>query len=137
MELVEVGVNSILNKSFSWGSDFPLTLELLISLIESAKLRALRAHVPTCLACLRDYVPTCLACLRAHVPTCLHDHVPCVLKCSNANVLISLHASVLTCERASSSFAHLPAFPAWLVGSFDTTFFQFLCHCYWSCPHWW
>ena len=49
---------------------------------ESAKLRALRAHLPTCLACLRAHVPTCLACLRAHVPTCLaclRAHVPCVL----------------------------------------------------------
>ena len=58
--------------------------------VESAKLRALgarnmlacqralRAHVPPCLACLlalvlgglRAYVPTCLAFLCAHVPTC-------------------------------------------------------------------
>ena len=35
--------------------------------MESAKLLALRAHVPACLACLRAHVPTCLACLRAHV----------------------------------------------------------------------
>ena len=65
---------------------------------ESAKLRALRAHVPTCLACLRvqvpksfvltyslvnvfcvlacqralcAYVPACLACISVHAPTCL------------------------------------------------------------------
>ena len=47
--------------------------------MESAKLRALRPHVPTCLTCqraLRAYVLTCLACLRAHVP--------CVPKCSRA-----------------------------------------------------
>ena len=50
---------------------------------ESAKLRALRAHVPTCLACLRAHVPTGLAYLRAHVPTCLaclRAHVLCVLR---------------------------------------------------------
>ena len=33
-------------------------------------MRALRAHVPICLACLRTHVPTGLACLRAHVLTC-------------------------------------------------------------------
>ena len=44
--------------------------------VESAKLRALRAHVPMCLACLRAHVPTCLACLRAHVL--------CVLTCQCA-----------------------------------------------------
>ena len=45
---------------------------------ESAKLRVLRAHVSTCLACLRA--------LRAHVPTCLRAY---------ANVLASLRAHVL------------------------------------------
>ena len=45
---------------------------------ESAKLRALRAHVPTCLTCLRAHMPTCLECLRANVL--------CVLPCSRANV---------------------------------------------------
>ena len=52
---------------------------------ESAKLRPLRGHVPTCLACLRAHVPTCLACLRTHVPTCLaclRAQVPCVSTCS-------------------------------------------------------
>ena len=49
---------------------------------ESAKLRALRAHVPTCPAWLRAQVPTCLACLRTHVPTCL--------TCSRSNVLCAL-----------------------------------------------
>ena len=38
---------------------------------ESAKLRALCAHVPTSLACLHAHVLTCLACLHAHVLTCL------------------------------------------------------------------
>ena len=38
---------------------------------ESAKLRALRAQLPRCLACLRAHVPTCLARLRAHVPCVL------------------------------------------------------------------
>ena len=66
---------------------------------ESAKLRALRVHVSTCLACLRAHVPTSLECLRAHVQTCLEcSHangtfvftcssrvsVPCVLTCSGA-----------------------------------------------------
>ena len=37
---------------------------------ESAKLRALCAHVPMSLACLSTHVPTCLACLRAYVLTC-------------------------------------------------------------------
>ena len=53
-------------------------------LAESAQLYALRAHVPTCLACLRTHVPTCLACVRAHVS--------CVITCSRANV-----SCVLTC----------------------------------------
>ena len=40
-------------------------------IIESAKLRALRAkNVLTCQRALRAQVPTWLACLRAHVPTC-------------------------------------------------------------------
>ena len=54
------------------------------SLMESAKLRALRAHVSTCLACLRAHVPACLACLPAHVPTCLmclRAHVITCLAC--------------------------------------------------------
>ena len=74
---------------------------------ESVKLRALRAHVPTCLACLHAYVATCLACLRAHMPTCLaclRAHVPKCLAC--------LRAKVLSCKRASSSLSHLPAFHA-------------------------
>ena len=65
---------------------------LMSLLLESAKLRGLRAHVPTrvaylrangpcvftcqrakptCLWCLCSHVSTCLACSRAHVPTCL------------------------------------------------------------------
>ena len=39
-----------------------------IEKFESAKLRALRAHVPTCLACLRAQVPCVLSCSRANVP---------------------------------------------------------------------
>ena len=49
---------------------------------ESAKLRALRAHVLTCLTCLHALVPMCLACLHAHVPMCLAwlcAHMPCML----------------------------------------------------------
>ena len=69
---------------------------------ESAKLRALRAHLQTCLAFLRVtshahvrclacfcvHVPTFLACLRAHMPTCLacfHANVSTFLACSRAN----------------------------------------------------
>ena len=81
----------------------------------------LRANMPcvfTCSRALRAYVPTCLACLSAQMPTCLF-------------------AYVLTCERASSSLPHLPAFLAWLVSSFNATFFQFLCHYYWNFKHWW
>ena len=51
--------------------------------IESAKLRALRAHVPTCLACLRANV---LTCQRAYVLTCqcaLRACVLCVLTCQH------------------------------------------------------
>ena len=65
---------------------------------ESAKLRALRAHVPTCLACFRAHLPMCLACLCAHMPTCLaclRAEVHCVLTCSRANL-----SCVLTCSRA-------------------------------------
>ena len=53
-------------------------------LAESAKLRALRAHVPTCFACLRANVPRVLTCSRANMP--------CVLTCQRA-----LRAYVLTC----------------------------------------
>ena len=65
---------------------------------KSAKLHALRAHVPTCLAFLRAHVPTCFACLRAlraYVPTCLaclRAHVPgvlCVPTCSRDITKIS------------------------------------------------
>ena len=66
---------------------------------ESAKLGALRAHVPTCLACLRAHVPYVLTCSRVHVLTyltclcahppmcfaCLGAHVPCVLSSYNKN----------------------------------------------------
>ena len=49
---------------------------------ESAKLCALRAHVPTCLACLWTHVPTFVVCLQAHVLTCLtylRAHVSTIL----------------------------------------------------------
>ena len=77
---------------------------------ESAKLRALRAHVPTCLACLRSNVPCVLTSSRAYVPcmlTCSRAYVPCVLTCSRAYmpyVLTCSRANVpclLTCSRAS------------------------------------
>ena len=72
---------------------------------ESAKLRTLLAHVPTCLACLRAHVPTCLACLRAHVPTCLaclRGHVLTCLACLLAHMptfLASWHASTFLARR--------------------------------------
>ena len=70
---------------------------------ESATLRALRAHVPTCLPCLRAQVPTCLTCLSAHLPTCLpclRAHAPTCLTCLSAHLpmcLACLHAHVPTC----------------------------------------
>ena len=72
-----------------------------ISVRESAKLRALRAHLPMCLAYLRAHVPASLACLRAHAPTCLaclHAHMPMCLACLHAHMpmcLACLHARVL------------------------------------------
>ena len=65
---------------------------------ETAKLRALRAHVPKCLACLRARVSTCLACLRAQVATylaCLRAHEPVCLTCLRA-----LRAYMLKCQKA-------------------------------------
>ena len=83
-----------------------------MSLLESAKLRALRAHVSKCLACLCAQVPcvltcsfalrvlvlTCLRALHAYVPACLAylcANVPYVLTCSHANM-----SWVLMCSRA-------------------------------------
>ena len=69
---------------------------------ESAKLRALRAHVSTCLACLRAHVSTSLACLRAHLQTCVecsHANGTFVLTCSS---LVSVPC-VLTCSCALTS----------------------------------
>ena len=54
--------------------------------IESAKLRALCAHMRTCFVCLCALVPTCFACLRAYVLTC---------QC----VLLAFCAYVPTCSR--------------------------------------
>ena len=89
------------------------------------RLHALRTYVLTCQHVLRAYVlmrqrvlrvlgsctfraylSTCLAYLSAQMPTCL---------C----------AYMLTCKRASSSLSHLPVLLAWLVSSFDATFFSF------------
>ena len=88
-------------------------MTLITVLIESAKLRTLRAHVPACLACLRAHVPTCLACLRAHVPTCfacLPDHVSTCLACLRAHV-----STYLACLRA-----HVPTWLARLVAHVST-----------------
>ena len=62
---------------------------------QSAKLRALRAHVSTCPACLHAYMLTCQCALRAYMLMCqraLHAHV---LMCQRA-----LRALVVTCSRA-------------------------------------
>ena len=64
-------------------------------LFESAKLHALHAHVPACLAWLHALVPKCPACLRAHVPTCLvclRAHLPTCLACLCAQCLCALCA---------------------------------------------
>ena len=52
--------------------------QTLLEECESAKLRALRAHLPTCLTCLHAHVPTYLACSRA-----LHALCAYVLTCYN------------------------------------------------------
>ena len=80
----------------------------------------LRAYVLMCQRVLLAYMLTCQCALRAYMLmyfVCLLVNVPCVLMC--------LHADVLTCKHASSSFSHLPAFLTWLVSSFDVTFFSF------------
>ena len=74
---------------------FTLELILFIPTLESAKLRALRGHVPTSLACLHNQVSTCLACLRASVScllTCSCPNVLCVPSCSCSNVPKCSHA---------------------------------------------
>ena len=63
-------------------------------------MRALRVHMPTCLACSRAQVPTCIACSRAHVPTCLacsRVNVSCVSTCLRTNLPCVLCVS--TCSR--------------------------------------
>ena len=67
-----------------------LCKDLEMELTKSAKLRALLAHVSTCLACLRAHQPISLACLHAHEPMCLacsRAYVPCVLTYPRVNVL--------------------------------------------------
>ena len=59
---------------------------------KSAKLRALCAPVPTCLACLRAPVPTCLVCLRLHLPCVL-----CVPTCSSVIAINTKNKSSITC----------------------------------------
>ena len=75
--------------------------------VESAKLHALRAHMPTCLACLHAHVPCVLTCSHANVPcmlTCSNANVPCVLTYSCANM-----SCVLMCQRALHAFcAYMP-----------------------------
>ena len=81
------------NSSFlAYYKDYKNILLFALCFDESAKLRALRARVPTCLVCLRAYVPCvlpcsrpmCLACLRDYMITCsclacLRVNVSCVL----------------------------------------------------------
>ena len=67
---------------------------------KSAKLHALRAFIPTCLACLLSHVPTCLWYLRAHVPTCLACLLARVFTCQRA-----LHGYVLACQRSLSALS--------------------------------
>ena len=102
--------------------------------IEFAKLRAIRAYVPTCLTCLcalRAYVPLFFTCLRAfifHVPTCLrtyiyisHAYVPSCLILFCAYV-----RSFFTCLRAynhSQNILRLTSLPytavfLWIVWPF-------------------
>ena len=65
--------------------------------VESAKLRALRArNMLACQRALRAHVPPCLACLLALVLGALRAYVPCFLMCSRAYVLC-----VLRCLRAN------------------------------------
>ena len=78
-------------------------------IIESAKVHALCAHVPTCFPCLRAHAPTCLARLRAHVsrfpptPMCSRANVPCALTrlCANLSCVLTwqraLRVYLLTC----------------------------------------
>ena len=73
-------------------------VQFLLSFIypESAKLHAPRAkNVLACQRALRAHVPTCLACSSATVPCmlmCSRANMPCVLTCQRA-----LGAYVLTC----------------------------------------
>ena len=84
--------------------------------VESAKLRALRAHVPTCVACLRVNVPCVLTCLSANVPCVLtckrasRAYLTTYLACLSAQMPMCLRANVVTGKGASSSLSHLPAF---------------------------
>ena len=91
------------------------------SLLELAKLRALRAYVPTCLACLRFFALCVLTCSHANescVLICSRANVPCTCKahsraqvatclaCSRAQVLtclVSLRAHVITWSLANIS----------------------------------
>ena len=82
-----------------------------IDTLESAKLRAIRAHCQRALRTLRAPVPTCLAYL-----TCSCANVPCVpyvltsQRALCAYVLMCnsvLRAYVLTCKRAACLLAHV------------------------------
>ena len=122
-------------------------------------LACLRAHVPTCLACLHAYDPMCLAwyvltCQRTLTPLCAD--VPTCLEClraSHVNMTCVLTRVKVACELICSH-TNMPWVPcltllAWprdhrlaclacLVSSFDAAFFQFNCHCCWSCSYcWW
>ena len=86
--------------------------------MESAKLPALHAPVPMCLACLGahvpkclaflcPHVPACLACLSTDVPTCLvclRAHVPTCLACLRAHILTPCVLCVPTISRAMTKY---------------------------------
>ena len=69
---------------------------------KSAKLRALRARVPTCLACLYVYLVYVVTWSHAHasranvpcVLACWHGILPCVLTCSRFTCLAYSRANV-------------------------------------------
>ena len=73
---------------------------------KSAKLRALRAPMPTCLACLRANVPC--------VPTCARANASCVLTCSRAlrahvpMCLACLRGYMIKCSGLACSRVNVP-----------------------------
>ena len=84
-------IGSTTNDNNTLSTEVAVPLKYLINFwrfldLESAKLHALRAHVPTCLVCLYAHMPMCLACLRA-----LRAYVPCVLTCLASFACLRAH----------------------------------------------